>query len=69
MIVEEIVDTQHAGCPREYFNIPIPQGHHLYDPHGKGSGEMPFLRTQYDQQTGYDPSTPRQQVCQCCTPR
>ena len=62
MIAEEIVDTQHAGFPWEYFNMPVPKGHPLHDPYGKEGEKVRFLRTQYDQNTGKDPSAPRQQV-------
>ena len=62
MIVKDIVDTQHDGCLRKYFNISIPKDHPLFDSHSSGGGEVPFLRTHYNQHTGYNRSTPRQQV-------
>ena len=62
-VVEEILDAQRAGCPPEYFNIPIPKGDLLYDAEGKGNIFIPFVRSRYDQGiTGYNPNNPRQQV-------
>ena len=61
-MVEEILDAQRAGCPIEYFNIPIPKGHPKFDPHDKGDRHIPFLRSRYDQRTGLSPNNPRQQV-------
>lgn len=60
-IVEEILDAQRAGCPPEYFNIPIPEGHkyRVNKPH---HSELPFLRNRYDQRTGLSPNNPRQQL-------
>ena len=60
--MEEILDAQRAGCPPEYFNIPIPTGHPLFDPDSRGHRELPFLRTRYDMRTGYSPHAPREQV-------
>lgn len=66
-VVEEILDAQRPGCPREFFNIPftpvkdtnrVPN----YDPEGKGNIEMPVFRSRYDQRTGYSPNNPRQQL-------
>ncbi|XP_033120574.1 dual oxidase 2-like isoform X2 [Anneissia japonica] len=59
-VVEEILDAQRPGCPPEYFNIPIPEGHRYtkYIP----LKEMPFLRSRVDQNTGYNPNVPREQL-------
>ena len=61
-LVEEILDAQRSGCPPEYFNIPIPKGHPLFDPDGHGGRELPFLRTRYSMYTGESPHAPREQV-------
>eukprot|EP00117_Sycon_ciliatum_P031665 scpid15779/ scgid24724/ Dual oxidase 1 len=61
-VVEEILDAQRPGCPPEYFNIPIPTGHTLYDPDSEGGKELPFLRSRYDKSTGQSPNNPRQQL-------
>ncbi|XP_044256242.1 dual oxidase 2-like [Tribolium madens] len=59
-VVEEILDAQRPACPPEYFNIEVPQNHtYLKMP---GHSKMPFLRTRYDQRTGYSPNNPRQQL-------
>ncbi|KAL3866800.1 hypothetical protein ACJMK2_044068 [Sinanodonta woodiana] len=60
-VVEEILDAQRPGCPREFFNIPVPLAHD-YDPEKKGNIEMPLQRTRYDQRTGISPNNPRQQL-------
>ena len=60
--MEEVLDAQRSGCPPEYFNIPIPKGHSLFDPEGHGDRELPFLRTRYDMRTGNSPNAPREQV-------
>ena len=61
-LVYEILDAQRAGCPPEYFNIPIPKGNPLFDPEGHGGRVLPFLRTRYDMRTGKSPHAPREQV-------
>ncbi|KAK3607884.1 hypothetical protein CHS0354_036706 [Potamilus streckersoni] len=60
-VVEEILDAQRPGCPREFFNIRVPLGHD-YDSKRKGNIEMPLQRTRYDQRTGISPNNPRQQL-------
>ncbi|XP_019635682.1 PREDICTED: dual oxidase 2-like [Branchiostoma belcheri] len=62
-VVEEILDAQRPGCPREYFNIKIPTGDPEYDPDGRGGREIPLLRSRYDMRiTGFSPNFPRQQL-------
>ncbi|XP_037076443.1 dual oxidase 1-like [Pollicipes pollicipes] len=60
-VVEEILDAQRAGCPPEYFNIKIPEGHrYRTEP---GHSQLPFLRSRYDMSTtGFSPNSPRQQL-------
>ena len=60
--MEEILDAQRAGCPPEYFNIDIPEGHPLFDPEKHGGRVLPFLRSRYDMRTGESPHAPREQV-------
>ena len=57
-VVEEILDAQRPGCPPEYMNIKIPDGHSKYTE----ASQMPFLRSRYDMRTGLSPNNPRQQV-------
>ncbi|XP_053406292.1 dual oxidase 2-like [Mercenaria mercenaria] len=64
-VVEEILDAQRPGCPREFFNIHFPPDNNRkpnYDPDGKGNIELPVFRSRYDQRTGYSPNNPRQQL-------
>lgn len=62
-VVEEILDAQRPGCPREFFNIKVdPDVTPHFDPDRKGNIEMPVIRSRYDQRTGYSPNNPRQQV-------
>ncbi|KAI8789215.1 G-protein coupled receptor 126, partial [Biomphalaria glabrata] len=60
-LVEEILDAQRSGCPIEYMNIPVPVDH-KYNPNKIKDLEMPFLRTRYDQRTGFSSNNPRQQL-------
>jgi len=59
-VVEEVLDAQRPGCPPEYFNIKIPEGHEYREL--LGAKEMPFLRSRWAQSTGHSPGNPRQQV-------
>ena len=60
-MVEEILDAQRPGCPPEYFNIPIPDGHRFRTE--PGHSELPFVRSRYDMaNSGFSPNAPRQQV-------
>ncbi|KAK3096749.1 hypothetical protein FSP39_002883 [Pinctada imbricata] len=63
-VVEEIMDVQRPGCPREYENIDVPNPHDLYNPEPNNVDglQMPFPRSRYDARTGYSPSNPRQQL-------
>ncbi|PVD19871.1 hypothetical protein C0Q70_20364 [Pomacea canaliculata] len=60
-LVEEIMDSQGASCPREFLNIKVPLGH-PYNPNNLTDLSMPFLRTRYNGRTGYSPNNPRQQL-------
>jgi dual oxidase len=60
-VVEEILDAQRAGCPPEYFNIPIPPGE-LFNENNEGGKEMPLRRGRYNFNTGYAPNVPREQL-------
>ena len=63
-VVEEILDVQRPGCPREFFNIPVPRDNKLFNPDQLDNLEMPLQRSRFDQRTGQSPSNPRQQVTQ-----
>ncbi|XP_060072103.1 dual oxidase 1-like [Ylistrum balloti] len=57
-VVEEIMDVQRPGCPREYENMVVPDNDPLYTP----GIQMPFTRSRFDARTGQSPSNPRQQL-------
>ncbi|OWF54042.1 dual oxidase 2-like isoform X1 [Mizuhopecten yessoensis] len=57
-VVEEMLDVQRPGCPREYENIVVPDNDPLYTP----GIQMPFTRSRFDARTGQSPSNPRQQL-------
>lgn len=59
-VVEEILDSQRAACPPEYFNIEIPENHKYRTK--PGHTELPFLRTRFKHDTGLNPNNPRQQL-------
>ncbi|XP_071487821.1 dual oxidase 2-like [Diadema antillarum] len=59
-VVEEILDAQRAGCPREYENMEIPEGHFYRDE--ADVTIMPFVRSRYSFNTGYSPNVPREQL-------
>ncbi|XP_062620936.1 dual oxidase 2-like [Saccostrea cucullata] len=66
-VVEEIMDVQRPGCPREYENIPVPRNNTLYRDseafrNARDTVFMPFPRSRFDQRTGQAPSNPRQQL-------
>ena len=64
MVFNEIVDLERMGCPPEHLYIPIPKGDY-YDPEGKGTLQMPFMRARYDQAvSGYYTNHPRDQINQ-----
>ncbi|XP_075923678.1 dual oxidase 1-like [Petromyzon marinus] len=59
-IMDEIMDTRRAGCPAEFFNIPIP----AEDPAFSNSPYkvLPFQRSQWDKTTGASTNNPRTPV-------
>ncbi|XP_063956076.1 dual oxidase 2-like isoform X4 [Lytechinus pictus] len=60
-VVEEILDAQRGGCPREYENIKIPDNHEYLEEQ-PDIGIMPFVRSRYSFNTGYSPNVPREQL-------
>ncbi|XP_041375720.1 dual oxidase 1-like [Gigantopelta aegis] len=57
LVVDEIVDSRRPGCPPEYIDLPIPEGH----PYRRTADNMMFQRTGYSARTGTSPNVPRQQ--------
>ncbi|XP_048733941.2 dual oxidase 2-like isoform X2 [Ostrea edulis] len=60
-IVEEILDVQRPGCPREFFNIPVPKDHR-FNPNNLDNLQMPLQRSRFNQRTGQTAGNPRQQL-------
>ncbi|XP_061164792.1 dual oxidase 2-like [Saccostrea echinata] len=60
-VVEEILDVQRPGCPREFFNIPVPKGHR-FNPNNLDNLQMPLQRSRFNQRTGQTAGNPRQQL-------
>ncbi|KAH3843834.1 hypothetical protein DPMN_117365 [Dreissena polymorpha] len=58
-LVEELMDAQSPGCPIEFFNIRVPEGHPKFDPNKTGNMEMTFRRSRYDHRSGFSPNNPR----------
>lgn len=61
-LVEELMDAQSPGCPIEFFNIRVPEGHPKFDPNKTGNMEMNFRRSRYDHKSGFSPNNPRKIV-------
>lgn len=59
--MEEILDVQRPGCPREFFNIPVPKNH-PFNPDNLDNLQMPLQRSRFNQRTGQTAGNPRQQV-------
>ncbi|XP_059143544.1 dual oxidase 1-like [Physella acuta] len=59
LVLDEIAQFYMSGCPPEYENMPLPDKHPL-----RNFTERPhtFLRSLYDQSTGYTSAGPRQQI-------
>lgn len=60
-VVEEILDVQRPGCPREFFNIPVPKNH-PFNPDNLDNLQMPLQRSRFNQRTGQTAGNPRQQL-------
>ncbi|XP_078313072.1 dual oxidase 2-like isoform X3 [Crassostrea virginica] len=60
-VVEEILDAQRPGCPREFFNIPVPKDH-PFNPDRLDNLQMPLQRSRFNQRTGQTAGNPRQQL-------
>ena len=63
-MLHDIVDLDRMGCPPEHMHIDITPGD-IFDPYRKGTVQMPFMRTRYDQVvSGYYINHPREQINQ-----
>ncbi|ESP00714.1 hypothetical protein LOTGIDRAFT_112352 [Lottia gigantea] len=57
LVADEMISTGNPGCPPEYTNIPIPEGHK----YRALATEMTYQRSGYNAKTGNSPNRPRQQ--------
>ncbi|CAL1537663.1 unnamed protein product [Lymnaea stagnalis] len=59
LVLDEIAQTYMSTCPPEYENMNLPSGHPLRQ---STTNPQVFLRSLYDQSTGYTSAGPRQQI-------
>lgn len=57
-----MLDAQRGGCIPEYEDIDIPKCHPLYDRDCRAERFIPFRRSRYDFDTGFEPNRPRDQL-------
>lgn len=50
------------GCPIELHRIDVEKCDPVFDKDCQGNKYIPFLRADYDRQTGHSPNSPREQV-------
>lgn len=51
-----------SGCPIEFHRIDVDKCDPVFDKECQGNKYIPFLRADYDRQTGRSPNSPREQV-------
>lgn len=51
-----------SGCPLEFHRIDVDKCDPVFDKECQGNKYIPFLRADYDRQTGRSPNSPREQV-------
>lgn len=54
-----------SGCPIEFHRIDVDKCDPVFDKDCQGDKYIPFLRADYDRQTGRSPNSPREQVRRC----
>uniref|UniRef100_UPI0035900797 dual oxidase 1-like isoform X2 n=2 Tax=Myxine glutinosa TaxID=7769 RepID=UPI0035900797 len=60
-VMDDIVDTRHAGCPVEFLNIHVPPQDPVFNSNSS-SNVMVLFRSQWDKSTGVSPNNPRLQT-------
>lgn len=55
-----------SGCPIEFHRIDVDKCDPVFDKECQGNKYIPFLRADYDRQTGRSPNSPREQVISSC---
>lgn len=53
------------GCPIEFHRIEVDKCDSNFDKECLGNKYIPFLRADYDRETGHSPNNPREQVKKC----
>lgn len=62
LITSEIIMASESGCPIEFHRIDVDKCDPVFDKECQGNKYIPFLRADYDRQTGRSPNSPREQV-------
>lgn len=62
LVTAEIMMCSESGCPIEFHRIEVEKCDPVFDKDCQGNKYIPFLRADYDRQTGRSPNSPREQV-------
>ena len=62
MVTAEIIMASESGCPIELHRIDVEKCDTVFDKDCQGNKYIPFLRADYDRETGHSPNSPREQV-------
>lgn len=62
LVTSEIIMASESGCPIEFHRIDVDKCDPVFDKECQGNKYIPFLRADYDRQTGRSPNSPREQV-------
>lgn len=62
LVTSEIIMASENGCPIEFHRIDVDKCDPVFDKECQGNKYIPFLRADYDRQTGRSPNSPREQV-------
>lgn len=66
LVTSEIIMASESGCPIEFHRIDVDKCDPVFDKECQGNKYIPFLRADYDRQTGRSPNSPREQVIPSC---
>ncbi|XP_046835214.1 dual oxidase isoform X1 [Vespa crabro] len=62
LVTSEIIMASESGCPIEFHRIDVDKCDPVFDKECQGNKYIPFLRADYDRQTGRSPNSPREQI-------
>ncbi|XP_058806177.1 dual oxidase isoform X1 [Phymastichus coffea] len=62
LVTSEIIMGSESGCPIEFHRIDVDKCDAVFDKDCQGDKFIPFLRADYDRQTGRSPNSPREQI-------